>query len=100
MRGLEFDDWPSFVSKSTLKLIDESRVAIMNGNPEARKLRRLALRSPLADKKTHVRSIFDRIEKHLLVVILGRLTRECNHCVPRFGSASLQAANYWWSGLR
>ena len=55
----------SFISEGTLRLIDESRVARLNGDQEARKLRRLALRSLRADKEAHVRSICERVENHL-----------------------------------
>ena len=53
-----------FVSEGTLRLIDKSRVARLDGDPEARKLRRLAVRSLRADKEAHVRSVCERIEGH------------------------------------
>ena len=54
-----------FVSEDTLRLIDKSREARLGGSLEARKLRRLALRSLRADKEAHVRSVCGRIEGHL-----------------------------------
>ena len=42
-----------FVSEGTLRLIDRSREARLSGDPEARELRRLTVRSLRADKEAH-----------------------------------------------
>ena len=80
-----------FVSEGTLRLIDESRVARLNGDQEARKLRRLALSSLRADKEAHVRSICERVENHLWTsdsrpAYEGIRTLRSSKPVPRFGS--------------
>ena len=65
-----------FVSEGTLRLIDKSREARLSGDPEARKLRRLTVRSLRADKEAHVRSVCERIEGHLWSGDSGAAYRE------------------------
>ena len=65
-----------FVSEGTLRLINKSREARLSGDPEARKLRRLTVRSLRADKEAHVRSVCERIEGHLWSGDSGAAYRE------------------------
>ena len=55
----------SFVSKSTLDLVEKSRRARLDGDPAARELRRRTVRALRADKEEYVRSVCGRVESHL-----------------------------------